>query len=103
MLKTIIEPKKLELSTEKREHFFFSKAELNYLKGTKPINSNYERVLLHRIYKKFDCFREEILPILARNKKTRLYVDAITENSNEITKFSNILKNKELLKNSLFF
>ena len=101
MLKTIIEPKIIELLKERKDSYFFSNAELNYLKGTKTVNSNYERVLLHRIYKKLDCFRDEILPILARNKKTRLYVENITENSN-ITKFSNISKNKEHLKNSLF-
>ena len=100
MLKTINRPNSNELKG-KIDHFFFSRAELNYLKGEKSVNSNYERVLLHRIYKKLDCFREEILPMLANNNKTRSYLE-ITENSNIITNFSNILKNKELLKNSLF-
>ena len=101
MLKYEIKPNSINLKREKDDRFFFSRAELNYLKGEKSVNSNYKRVLLHRIYKKLDCFREEILPILARNNRTRSYVESITENSN-ITKFSNISKNNEQLKNSLF-
>ena len=89
MLKTVIKPDSIELKREKTDLFFFSRTELKYLKGEKTVNSNYERVLLHRIYKKLDCFRDEILPILAKNNRTRLYVETITENSNAITKFSN--------------
>ena len=89
MLKTAIKPESIELKREKTDLFFFSRSELNYLKGAKSVNSNYERVLLHRIYKKLDCFRDEILPILAKNNRTRLYLETITENSNIITNFSN--------------
>ena len=89
MFKSAIKPDFTELKREKHDLFFFSRSELNYLKGEKTVNSNYERVLLHRIYKKLDCFRDEILPILANNSKTRFYLESITENSNDITKFSN--------------
>jgi hypothetical protein len=39
------------------ENYFFSAAELNFLKGTKSVSSNYERVLLHRIFKKTQLFQ----------------------------------------------
>lgn len=102
MLKNEIKPDFVELKREKNDCFFFSRAELSYLKDEKTVNSNYERVLLHRIYKKLDCFRDEILPILAKNNRTRLFYETITENSNRVTNFSNKTKNNKLLKNSLF-
>ena len=102
MLKYEIKPNSINLIREKHDLFFFSRAELNYLKGEKSVNSNYESVLLHRIYKKLDYFRDEILPVLANNKKTRLHLETVTENSNDITEFSNKVRNKEFLKTSLF-
>ena len=102
MLKYEIKPNSINLKREKHDLFFFSRAELNYLKGEKSVNSNYESVLLHRIYKKLDYLRDEILPVLANNNKTRLHLETVTENSNDIIEFSNKLRNKELLKTSLF-
>ena len=81
---------------------FFSKAEMDFLKGAKSASSNYERVLLHRIFKKLDCFKEEILPILAKNERTSSWAEGITENCNKITNNSNNVHSREKLENSLF-
>ena len=90
------------ITTGADEICLFSKAEMGFLKGTRAVNSSYERVLLHRIFRKLDCFRDEILPILARNQKTQSWVESITENCNGITDFSNNSHNREKLENSLF-
>ena len=90
-----------ETKTEANEALL-SKAELEFLRGTKSVSSNYERVLFHRIFKKLVCFRDEILPVLARNQKTLPWVESITENCNRITNFSNTTRNDEMLQNSLF-
>ena len=78
-----------DITTGANQICFFSKAEIDFLKGVRTVNSSYERVLLHRIFRKLDCFKDEILPILARNQKTLMWVDGITENRNGITDFSN--------------
>ena len=91
-----------DLAKETDRNCLFSKAEIDFLKGMRAVNSNYERVLLHRIFRKLDCFKDEILPILARNQKTLMWVDGITENRNGITDFSNNDVNRKKLENSLF-
>ncbi len=98
-----LEPQYLARSDETGEtnEVLLSKAELEFLKGTKSVSSNYERVLLHRIFKKLDCFRDEILPVLVKNQRTLPWVQSITENCNRITSFSNIVRNGEVLQNSL--
>ena len=59
-----------DLKSEEDKNYFFSKAEIDFLKGMKAVSSNYERVLLHRIFRKLHCFKEDILPILAKNERT---------------------------------
>gem|GEM_PF-7039296 len=63
--------------------------------------AHYERVLLHRIFAKLACFRDEILPILAINQKTLSWVEGITKNCNGNTDFSNNPHNREKLEDSL--
>ena len=87
---------------ETNEIFLLSRAELEFLKGTKTVNPNYERVLLHRIHKKLDSFRDNVLPVLWRNHKTASWVENITENCNRITNFSNDATKPAKLQNSLF-
>ena len=66
-----------------------SRAEVGFLRGTKDVSANYERVLLHRIFRKLNNFRDIVLPILASNPKTSMWTASITENCNRITDFSN--------------
>ena len=68
----------------------------------KVASSNYERVLLHRIFRKLDSFKEDVLPILARNERTSSWTESITGNCNGITNNSNNVKGGEKLENSLF-
>ncbi len=70
--------------------------------GMKAVSSNYERVLLHRIFRKLDCFKEDILPILAKNERTSSWAEGITRNCNKITNISNNVHSREKLGNSLF-
>ena len=91
-----------DLATEANRMCFFSSAEIGFLKGTKTVSSDYGRVLLHRILRKLDCFRDEILPILARNRKTLSWVESITENCNRVTDFSNNDLERKKLENSFF-
>ena len=60
MLKTTIEPKIIELLKERKDSYFFGNAELNYLKGDKPVNAKYERVLLHRVFKKLEYLEKRV-------------------------------------------
>ena len=91
-----------DITTGANQICFFSKAEINFLRGMKAVSSNYERVLLHRIFRKLDCFKEDILPILAKNERTSLWAEGITENCNKITEYSNNVHIGEKLENSLF-
>jgi hypothetical protein len=91
-----------EATEETNEIFLLSRAELEFLKGTKPVNPNYERVLFHRIFKKLNFFRDKVLPVLVSNQKTVSWVESITENCNGITNFSNDASKLEKLQNSLF-
>ena len=91
-----------EATEETNEIFLFSRAELEFLKGTKTVSPNYERVLLHRIFKKLDFFRDKLLPALVRNHKTASWVESITENCNRITNFSNDATKPAKLQNSFF-
>ena len=91
-----------EATEETNEIFLLSRAELDFLKGTKKVSSNYERVLLHRINKKLAFFRDEVLPALMRNRKTVSWVESITENCNRITNFSNDASKLAKLQDSLF-
>ena len=102
MTEIAITTRKDDIATEAERTHFFSKAEIDFLKGMRAVNSNYERVLLHRIFRKLDCFKNEILPILARNQKTLMWVEGITNNRNGITDFSNNDVNRKKLENSLF-
>ena len=88
------------VTSEEDKNYFFSKAEIDFLKGMKAVSSNYERVLLHRIFRKLDYFKEEILPILARNERTSSWAEGITENCNKITEYSNNVHFGEKLENS---
>ena len=103
MTETIITTRIEGIIPEEDKNYFFSKAEIDFLKGIKAASSNYERVLLHRIFRKLDCFRDEILPILARNQKTRSWVENVTVNCNRVIGFSNSARNNEMLPNDLFF
>jgi hypothetical protein len=89
MTEIAITTRKDDITTEAARTHFFSKAEIDFLKGVKNASPNYERVLLHRIFAKLDCFRDEILPILAINQRTLSWVEGITKNCNGITDFSN--------------
>ena len=91
-----------EAIEETNEIFLLSRAEFEFLKGAKTVNPNYERVLLHRIHKKLDFFRDNVLPALWRNQKTASWVESITENCNRITNFSNDATKPAKLQNSLF-
>ena len=66
-----------------------SRAEIGFLRGTTDVSANYERVLLHRIRRKLNSFRDVVLPILAANPNTSTWAASITENRNKITDFSN--------------
>ena len=92
-----------DLTKEADRNCLFSRAEIDFLKGIKTVSSNYQRVLLHRIFRKLEFFKCETLPILARNQKTRSWVENVTVNCNRITGFCNIARNDEMLPNSLFF
>jgi hypothetical protein len=94
---TLFSMKRSEKETE-----MFSKAEMRFLEGPKTVNENYERVLLHRIFKKLDNFRYNVLPVLASNPKTLMWAASITENCNGITENSNYIVKTENLKNRLF-
>ncbi len=87
---------------ETNKIFLLSRTELEFLKCTKTVNPNYERVLLHRIHKKLDSFRDNVLPVLWRNHKTASWVESVTENCNRITNFSNDAAKPAKLQNSLF-
>jgi len=78
-----------------------SKPQLGFLNGTKTVSANYERVLLHRIFRKLNNFRDIVLPILASNPKTSMWTASITENCNRITEFSNNSCQSEKLGNRL--
>ena len=101
MTETVIITRINDIKSEEDKNCFFSRAEIDFLRGMKAVSSNYERVLLHRIFRKLDCFRVEILPVLARNQRTLSWVERITENCNRITNFSNITINDKMLQNSL--
>ena len=47
-----------------------------------------ENGLVHRINKKLDYFKNELLPILSANEKTLAWVENVTNNSN-VTQSSN--------------
>ena len=91
-----------DITTEANQICFFSKAEINFLRGMKAVSSNYERVLLHRIFRKLDCFKEDVLPILAKNERTSSWTEGITRNCNKTTNNSNNVHSREQLENSLF-
>jgi hypothetical protein len=97
-----ITTRKDDIATKAERTHFFSKAEIDFLKGVRTVSLDYERVLLYRIFRKLDCFRDEILPILAINQKTQSWVEGITENCNGITDFSNSSHNREKLEESSF-
>jgi hypothetical protein len=40
-----------DITSEEDRNYFFSKAEFDFLRGMKSVSPNYERVLLHRIFK----------------------------------------------------
>jgi hypothetical protein len=100
MTETVIATRIDGVASEEDKNYFFSKAEFDFLKGMKVVSSNYERVLLHRIFRKLACFKEDILPILARNERTSSWAEGITENCNKITEYSNNVHIGEKLENS---
>ncbi len=102
MTETVITTRINGITSEEDKNYFFSKAEIDFLRGMKAVSSNYERVLLHRIFRKLDCFKEDILPILAKNERTVSWAERITGNCNKITNDSNNVHSREKLENSLF-
>jgi len=52
----------------------FSKAEIEYLKGTKTVDNGYARYLRHSIKRKLNQFEKNILPILLENENTKTWL-----------------------------
>ena len=80
----------------------FSKTEIDFLKGIKNVNQNYERVLKHRILTKLDQLGETIR-LVRNNPKTKSIIEKIImENCTTTTDSSNNHLN-ENKPNSAFF
>lgn len=69
----------------------FSKTELEFIKGELQVSNSYARVLRYRINKKVESLRE-VLPHLIKNG---YLIFCVTENSNDVTEFSNNYPNQE--------
>ena len=68
----------------------FSKTERDYLSGTFTPNSQYKRILDHRISLKLKQFKMLELPLLEQS--------SVTEFRNNVTDFSNINRTRQELK-----